>query len=121
VRQRTHHSIFTAVFGRRTLFRLFLVGALLVTSAFSVRAHDCATAHGSAAHAIEQTADGTSDEPPSGTATDHACHCACQHFNGLITIAEWLPEPLLAAGKVEAGYSEPVPNSPATPRRPPKA
>jgi hypothetical protein len=121
VRQRTHHSIFTAGFGRRTLFRLFLVGALLLTSAFSVKAHDCASAHGSAAQAIEQIAGGTPDEPSSGTDADHACHCTCQHFTGLIIIAEWMPEPFLAASKVEAGYSGPVPSSPATPHRPPKA
>jgi hypothetical protein len=95
---------------------------LLLTSAFSVRAHDCATAHGSAAPSIEQIVDdATPDEHPSGTPADHGCHCTCQHFTGLITIAQFLPEPFFSAAKLDTGYSEPIPSSPATPRRPPKA
>lgn len=121
MRHRTHHSVFPAGLVRRPLFRLFLVWALLLSSVFSLKAHDCAGDDGSVAQVIEQIADGAPDEPSSAPDSDQACQCTCPHFTGLIIVAESMPEPFLAASKVEPGYSKSLPSSPATPRRPPKA
>jgi hypothetical protein len=117
----TEHKRGKAGFGLRTVGTWFLVAALVLCSALSVNAHRHDGEDGTSQQLFVQITEIPASGDDAGEPGGHACHCACQHFSGVILATPLLPTPghppALLATVADLG----IPIPPSTPLRPPKA
>jgi hypothetical protein len=103
----------------RAVLACLVAGALVVSSAFSFSAH---AFHPDrvALQASPDIGSGSPEQPCDG-ALDGGCHCACQHFGGIVApVAMVEPSPVPAL-RVAAILPANRANPPAAPHRPPIA
>jgi hypothetical protein len=104
----------------RAVLAWLVIGALVLSSAFSVHAHAFHPGHGGTPWASQDT-DLTSDEQPSGDLAEPECHCACQHFGGIFVPFAFLQPIIAPAARIVAVLSPVITSPPAAPHPPPIA
>jgi hypothetical protein len=97
-----------------------VVGALVISSAFSVHAHAFQPGHGGTLQA-SQDIDSASDGQPYGDVADDGCHCACQHFSGTVVPFATLNPNIAPAARVVANLPATITHLPAAAHPPPIA
>lgn len=117
----TEHRRAKAGFGLRTVGTWLLIAALVLCPAFLVNANCYKGEHGTSALQLLQIPEMPPSGDDAGEAGDHACHCMCQHFGGVILAASLLPVPGHPAGPIAALADLGIPIPPSTPLRPPRA
>ena len=115
--RRMHIQGRTGTFLRAVLAWL-VIGALVLSSAFSVHAH--AFLPGGTLQASQDAAQ-ASDEQPSGDLAECGCHCACQHFGGVFVPFAILHTIFAPAARIVAVLSPVITSPPAAPHPPPIA
>jgi hypothetical protein len=113
----TERSQRKAGFGARALLSWLVIIALVLSSAFSIKSHSYE--HALSAQATMQTSDAPCDDDAG--AGEHACHCACQHFGGVLASIWLMHVPELAEARPAALSDLGISITLAAPRRPPKA
>jgi hypothetical protein len=102
----------------RTLLAWLVVCAMVISPTFSFEAHAHDPGHGTAAIHAPSPDGGAPDDPLPG---DAACHCSCQHFSGMIAVAEVLPDSDTPLAREAAIPPAVVASPPIAPHRPPIA
>src|SRR5262245_11117346 len=105
----------------RTLLTWVLVVALVCGSPLSLHAHAAqqVSDHGTApaVHAIDTGC----DHQPGGDSVDHARHCSCQHFGGIVVPVVAIAPRQGAAERIVSVLPPRITHPPAAPHRPPIA
>ena len=104
----------------RALLAWLVVGALVISSSFSVHAHAFHPGHDGTSQAF-QDIDLASDGQPYGDVADDGCHCACQHFSGTVVPFAFLNPSIAPAARVVASLPATITHPPAASHPPPIA
>jgi len=104
----------------RTLLAWVLVVALVCASALSLHVHAAHANNDGGAPALH--AIGTAcDHQPGSDSADHARHCSCQHFGGIVVPVVALAAQRIAAERIVSILPPNLTHRPAAPHRPPIA
>jgi hypothetical protein len=104
----------------RALLGWLLIGALVISSSFSVHAHAFQPGHGGTLQA-SQDIDVAPDQQPLGDVSDDGCHCACQHFSGTVVPFAFLNPTIAPAARIVARLPATITHPPAASHPPPIA